>query len=238
VSRIQSNIIARRERAFLNWVCPRIPAWVMSDHLTALGVAGAVLVLVSQAASRSGRWFFWLASFGLVVHWFGDSLDGSIARFRGVERPIYGYFLDHTVDALCNLVIMVGFGLTLYIRMDVSLFALVGYFLLCMYVFINNHLSGVFRLSFVGMGPTEIRLCLIAVNTWMFFGGPLGFKIAGQAFSYYDAFLFFGASVMVFIFVFRVLIGIRDLRDPARSGTSPPKVATGRAAMLPPSNLK
>ncbi len=103
-----------------------------------------------------------------------------VARFRGIERPIYGYFVDHTVDALGNLIIMIGFGLTLYIRMDVSLFALLGYFLLCMYVFINNHLSGVFQLSFVGMGPTELRLCLVALNTWMFFGGPENFKFAGQ----------------------------------------------------------
>ena len=109
---------------------------------------------------------------------------------------------------------MVGFGCTLGIRMDIALYALVAYFMLCMYVFINNHLSGVFQLSFVGMGPTEIRLFLIVINAWMFFGGPVHFAVGNETFSPYDVFVAFGATVMVAIFAVRVAIGIRDLRDP------------------------
>ena len=220
VNRIQTNVVARRERQFLNWICARLPDWVMPDQLTILGVAGAVLVFASYAASRANPMFLWLASFGLLVHWFGDSLDGSLARHRHIERPIYGYFLDHTVDALCNLMIMAGIGLTLHVRMDVALFALIGYYLLCMYVFINNHLSGVFQLSFLGFGPTELRLCLIAINTWMFFSGHLGLSVGRQFFSCYDGILLFAGVVFTAIFVVRMLVGIRDLRDPARSGAA------------------
>jgi archaetidylinositol phosphate synthase len=230
VSRIQTNFIAKRERAFLNWMCSRLPAQVTPDHLTVLGIVGASIVLVAQAASRYDPLFFWLASFGLFVHWFGDSLDGSVARFRGIERPVYGYFVDHTVDALGNLMIMIGFGLSPYIRMDVSLFALLAYFLLCMYVFINNHVSGVFQLSFIGLGPTELRLCLVGLNTWMFFSGPDSFKIGGQPFSQYDAFLFCGALIMVAIFVFRVLSRIRELRGRVRMASSPAKTAAAVGA--------
>ena len=186
VSRIQTNVVALRERQVLTWLCTKLPAWTTPDGLTALGVAGAGLVFVSYVASRFHPGFLWLASLGLVIHWFGDSLDGSLARHRHIERPIYGYFLDHTVDAICNLMIMAGIGFTFGVRMDVALFALLGYYLLCMYVFITNHLSGIFQLSFLGFGPTELRLCLIAINTWMFFAGPFGLAIDdGQVFSPY-----------------------------------------------------
>jgi archaetidylinositol phosphate synthase len=224
VKRIQTNVIAQSERRLLTWLAARLPLWVTPDRLTVLGVAGAMLVLAAQIASRHDHAYLWLASFGLVVHWFGDSLDGSLARYRRIERPIYGYFLDHTVDALCNFMIMVGFGLTLYIRMDVALFALVGYFFLCMYVFINNHLSGTMQLSFLGFGPTELRICLIAINTGMFFFGRAGFSVGGEFISYYDCVLLFAGTVFVAIYVVRMLIGIATLRDPARSGAKPAAV--------------
>lgn len=235
VKRIQANVIAQSERKLLTWLAARLPNWVTPDRLTVLGVAGAVLVFAAQVASRHDHAFLWLASFGLVVHWFGDSLDGSLARYRRIERPIYGYFLDHTVDALCNFMIMLGFGLTVYIRMDVALFALVGYFFLCMYVFINNHLSGTMQLSFLGFGPTELRLCLIAINTAMFFFGRAGFSVVGTFISYYDCVLLFAGTVFVAIYMVRVGIGIATLRDPARNGAKPAAAqsAATNASSLP-----
>ena len=222
VKRIQTNIVALRERQLLTWLCGRMPGWVTPDRLTALGVLGASLVFAGDLASRVSPSFLWVASFGLLVHWFGDSLDGSLARHRGIERPVYGYFLDHTVDALCNLLIMAGIGATLYVRMDVALFTLVGYYLLCMYVFINNHLSGVFQLSFVGMGPTELRLCLIAINTWMYFAGPNGLEVGTIVLSFYDLVLLFAGGVFVAIFVVKVVAGIRLLRDPSQAAATVP----------------
>lgn len=212
VTRVQTNVIAVGERKLLTWLAARLPRWVTPDGLTLIGVCGALLVLVAEIASRSDRSFLWLGSFGLVIHWFGDSLDGSLARFRRIERPVYGYFVDHTVDALCNFLIMLGFGSTLFIRMDVAFFALIGYFFLCMYVFINNHLSGVFQLSFLGFGPTELRLCLIAINTAMIFFGRVGFTVDGAFFSWYDAVLVFAGTVFIAIYLVRVVIGIRTLR--------------------------
>ena len=231
VTRIQANVIAQSERRLLTWLAARLPMWLTPDRLTVIGVLGAVIVLGAQAASRYDQAFYWLASLGLVIHWFGDSLDGSLARFRGIERPVYGYFLDHTVDALCNFIIMVGFGLTPFIRMDVALFALVGYFFLCMYVFINNHLSGIFQLSFLGLGPTELRLCLIAINAAMACFGNIAFQVKGQVFSPYDGVLIFAGVVFVAIYVVRVAIGIRALRDPACSGALPHSAATNASSL-------
>jgi len=194
----------------------------MPDHLTVIGVGGSVLVFTSYVASGDSALWLWAASFGFIVHWFGDSLDGSLARHRHIERPIYGYFLDHTVDAICNLMIMVGLGFTPWVRMDVALFTLIGYYLLCIYVFINNHVSGVFQLSFLGFGPTEIRLALIAINVWMFFDGRNGFTINGQSFTYYDLLLLFAGMMFTAVFIVRMLAGIRELRDSARSGAAAP----------------
>ena len=220
VNRIQKSVISRRERQLLDWLCARMPASVMPDHLTVIGVAGAVLVFASYVASSDNPGWLWLASVGFVVHWFGDSLDGSLARHRRTERPIYGYFLDHTVDAVCNLLVMTGLGFTPWVRMDVALFTLIGYYLLCMYVFINNHVSGIFQLSFIRARPTELRLGLIGVNTWMFFAGWTGFTVLGKPFSWYDALLMTAAIAFTTIFVVRMLAGIRELRDPARNGTA------------------
>ncbi len=212
VTRIQLNVVARRERQLLTFLCSRLPRAVTPDGLTALSVFGAVLVFASYLASRYDARFLWLASLGFVVNWFGDSLDGSLARFRGIERPTYGYFLDHTVDALNNLVMMVGLGLTTAVRMDVSLFALTGYFMLCMYVFISNHLSGMFQLSFLGFGPTELRLCLIAINTAVALVGVGGWSVGGVTFTAYDGIILFAGLMFVAVFAARVAIGLRELR--------------------------
>ena len=219
ITRIQLNVVARKERQLLTWICSRLPRSATPDRLTGLSILGAVLVLVGAIASRQWVAFLWLSSFGLVLNWFGDSLDGSLARYRSIERPAYGYFLDHTVDALNNLVIMVGMGCTIAVRMDVALFALAGYYLLCMYVFITNHLSGVFKLSFLGFGPTELRIFLIGINTAILCFGRVGMTINGQFVSIYDALIGGTGIIFVGIFLTFVLVGLRDFRDLGRLST-------------------
>ena len=220
VKRIQENLVARRERQLLDWLCARLPAFVTPDMLTMLSVIGALVTFASYVASRGILWFLWIASLGIVINWFGDSLDGSLARHRHIERPIYGYFLDHTVDALCNLLIMAGLGFSRDVAMAAALYALIGYFLLCIYVFINNHVSGVFRLSFLWGGPTELRALIVCLNTGMFFAPAAGFTIAGSFVSLYDALVLLAGTVLTLIFVYRMALGIIDLRDPARSGAA------------------
>lgn len=210
--RVQGNVLARHERALLNWLCARLPAAATPDRLTALGVAGAVIVLAGYVGSRFDPAFLFVAIFGFLVHWFGDSLDGSLARFRRVEKPRYGYFLDHSVDALCNLLILGGLGFSAYVRLDVALFVLIGYYLLCMYVFLYNHVSGRFQLSFMALGPTELRVGLIAINLWMYVGGPERVVVLGQTFSAYDvAFSMIGA-IFVSLFLFNIHRTAKALR--------------------------
>lgn len=233
VKRIQGNLVARRERQLLNWLCARLPTFVTPDSLTITSVIGAVVVFLGYAMSRSQPGFLWLASFGLVLNWFGDSLDGSLARHRHIERPIYGYFLDHTVDALCNLMIMAGLGLTFDVSMAAALFALIGYFLLCIYVFISNHVSGIFQLSFLWGGPTELRMMIVGLNIGMFFAPHAGMTLDGSFVTIYEALVLLAGAVMTLIFVYRMALGIRKLRDPARSGAALPSQSASIKASSP-----
>lgn len=210
--RVQGNILARSERGLLLWLCSRMPRAVTPDRLTGLGVLGAAIVFLGYVGTRFDPIFFWLATFGFFVHWFGDSLDGSLARYRRVERPRYGYFLDHSTDVVSNLMIMGGLGFSAYIRLDVALFVLLGYFMLCMYVFLHNHVSGCFQLSFLALGPTELRVFLIGLNSWMFFQGEKKILLNGATFSPYDFFLCSGGAIFVSLFMVNMIKVARRLR--------------------------
>lgn len=216
--RIQANIVALQERRLLNWLCANMPAWVTSNALSAVGVAGAVLVLVGYIASRSATGFLWLASFGLLLHWFGDSMDGSLARWRKTERPVFGHFLDHSIDALGNAIIMFGLGTSLFVRMDVAMAALAGYLLMTIHVFLKQHAQGVFQLSFLAFGPTELRMIIVAMNISMWLWGTSAIMIAGYGFTPYDLLVTFAAIMFGLLFV------IETLRTSAQlSIVDPPK---------------
>ncbi|MCI0600911.1 MAG: CDP-alcohol phosphatidyltransferase family protein [Beijerinckiaceae bacterium] len=221
-SRVQDNILARRERMLLNWICVHLPRAITPDRLTGIGIAGAAVVLLGYVASRFHPAFLFVATLGFIIHWFGDSLDGSLARYRRIERPRYGYFLDHSTDALCNLAIMAGAGLSTYIRLDVALFALLGYYMLCMYVFLYNHVSHRFQLSFLALGPTELRVGLIAINFWMYFEGDTKVWVGSQLVSPYDLALCGAGLVFIGIFASSVLVTARSLRraEPPHPGSA------------------
>ncbi len=209
--RVQANLVARHERRALDWMCERMPPWVTSDGLTVVGMGGAALALAGYCATGLDPALVWLATLGIVVHWLGDSLDGSLARYRGCERPGYGYYLDHAVDALCNLAIVGGLGLSSFVRLDVALFTLCGYYLLCIHVFLHNHVTGVLRLSFLALGPTELRIGLVTINTVYVFHESFGASARGP-FSAYDFFLIGVGCVFVAIFVFQLGATLRLLR--------------------------
>lgn len=142
------------------------------DRLTAIGMAGAALVFVGYVASNMGPRWLLLALAGYAVQWFGDSLDGSLARYRKIERPSYGYFLDHSCDGLANLMIVLGIGLSPFVGMNVALIALAGYFLMSMHAFLAARVIGELRLSYMAAGPTELRLFLMLLTVAMMFDDP------------------------------------------------------------------
>jgi archaetidylinositol phosphate synthase len=173
LSRINTAWVIPVERPFLGWLVTKLPAAIKPDHLTLTGFIGALLCGISYAASWLSPNFLWLASAGLVINWFGDSLDGTLARFRKIERPRYGFFVDSTLDLLSQLCIFFGLGASPYMRFDIACLGLIAYFLATCFVFIRTIYSEVLQIGYFGIGTTELRLgflvynfCLLAIGPW------------------------------------------------------------------------
>jgi archaetidylinositol phosphate synthase len=158
-------LLAEPERRLLRRIAAALPARVTSDALTALGVAGAAGAGVAYALSGRHIGWLWVSSLMIAVNWFGDSLDGTLARVRGVERPRYGYYLDHIVDAVACAAIGVGIGLSPWVDLEVALLLVVAYLALSINVYLESAVFGVFRLAYGRLGPTEVRIVLILGNT-------------------------------------------------------------------------
>ena len=163
--RIQTSVLNGIEKKVLVKMANHLPSWVTSDMLTLTGVFGALLTGTGFVLTYFSYQWLWLSSFGLIVNWFGDSLDGTLARVRNTQRPVYGYYLDHNTDLLCQLAIFGGIGLSPMMNMGVAMLVLVMYLMLEVYVSINAHLKSEFRLTYAKMGPTEFRLLVIILNT-------------------------------------------------------------------------
>jgi archaetidylinositol phosphate synthase len=163
-------LLAVPEARVLEWIAGRLPAWVKPDHLTALGVVASIAIAAAYVLSNGNEAWLWAASALLVVHWLGDSLDGTLARVRRTERPRYGYYLDHLVDAFATAAIGIGLGLSPYMLLAVGLTIVVAYLILSINTYLETHAFGVFTLGYGRFGPTEARLALIAVNTLLVLG--------------------------------------------------------------------
>jgi len=165
-------LLADPERRLLRAIAARLLQGVTSDHLTVLGMFGALGVAAAYALSRLSPGWLWAASACLAVQWLGDSLDGTVARVRGAERPRYGYYLDHVVDAGSTALIGLGLGLSPYVNPCVALGVVIVYLALSINVYLEANVFAVFRLAYSRLGPTEVRILLIAVNAGLAVSGP------------------------------------------------------------------
>jgi phosphatidylglycerophosphate synthase len=168
-TRINDTLLGNIEKKALLWLAARMPAWVVPDTLTLLGLLASFIIFLSYSLTFYDKAFLWLASFGFLLNWFGDSLDGTLARYRKIERPRYGFFVDHMIDSVSEALIFIGLGFSPYLRFDLALLALISYMLLATYVYLVTYVNGVFRISFARLGPTETRVLAILANTWVFF---------------------------------------------------------------------
>ena len=182
--RIQTSILNAAEKKVLIWLAERQPKWMTSDILTYIGTLGAVVIAAGYILSSRDAAWLWLSSLGFVINWYGDSLDGTLARVRHRQRPIYGYYLDHTVDAINEFIMVLGIGLSWLMHLNLALMILALYFMLTINVSINAHLKKEFRLTYARLGPTEFRVIMIIVNTLFalipgLYGFSHGFTIGG-----------------------------------------------------------
>lgn len=202
--RIQASISSEIEKKVLIWIARRLPARMKPDHLTAIGLIGAFLAGAGYAMSNWGKGYLWLSSFGFIVNWFGDSLDGTLARVRNIQRPKYGFFIDHNVDAITAFIIVTGAGFSPFVTFSVALLVLMAYFMLCIFTYINTYLYGVLKISYSGFGPTELRLSIILINTIFYF---VNFKnssiiLLGFSLKIFDIFALVVVFIMMVLYFF------------------------------------
>src|SRR3954470_3748311 len=196
-------LLANVERRLLRWIAARLPRWIVPDDLTRLGVACAVAICAAYQLSNDGRWWLWVASALLVVHWFGDSLDGTLARVRKIERPRYGYYLDHLTDAYSTTAVGIGLGLSPYMLLSVGLAIVIAYLVLSINVYLETHTLGEFQFGYGWMGPTEARVILIALNTLALFRPPLPFHVGVVGATVFDVLGALLALAMAFLLLGR-----------------------------------
>lgn len=201
--RINRSFLRGLEKKLLAFLVKILPVEVTPDRLTAIGIVGAFMITLGYILCNYNPGYLWLASLGFVVNWFGDSLDGSIARYRKIERPIYGFFIDHNVDSITIFLVGMGLGFSPYMRLDVSLFVIVGYFMLAISTYINAYLRGFFKLAYGRFGPTEARFFAIIGNTVLYFlGKNPQIQIWNIRLSYADlAGLFVGLVLLLLFFI-------------------------------------
>ena len=159
-AREHGSVLAGIERRALVWMAVRLPSWVSSDFLTIVGGVAMLGTGLAFASAQTMRWTLALVPLLLAVNWFGDSLDGTVARVRQRQRPRYGFYVDHVVDIVNAVLLFAGMALSGLISGWIAASLLVAYLLLCAESFLAAQTVGVFRLSFSGFGPTELRILL------------------------------------------------------------------------------
>ena len=216
--RVNDIALGRFERWALPKMAARLPRWVTPDGLTALALVGALAAGLAYAlAGRDLAWLH-LASLGLVVHWWGDSLDGTLARVRQIRRERYGFFVDHLCDAVAVVVLAVGLGAGSLMRMDVAL--AVGGAVLLFMVLVHLVTIGrdVFKISFGGVGPTELRLLAIVLNTVLWAVGPQPELTWAPGWGLYDV---VGLAVAVGLLAVFAVFAVRETRTMSRLDPTP-----------------
>ena len=221
-SREPNFLLAKWEKRALRAIAARLPRWILPDDLSAIGILSAAGICTAYVLSNGDAAWLWLASALLVVHWLGDSLDGTLARARGIQRPRYGYYLDHLVDAVSTVLIGIGLGLSPFMLLSVGAVIVVAYLVLSINVYLESQALGRFSIGYGRVGPTEARLGLIALNTVLILTGGIGFEVLDTNVSALDLAGIAAACVMV------ALVGARAVANLRELAAAEPAAARGR----------
>jgi archaetidylinositol phosphate synthase len=193
------SILASIEKKALVWMAARMPRWVNSDHLTALGFIALLGIAAAYYWARTSKAGFAVASALFIVNWFGDSLDGTLARVRNQQRPRYGFYIDHVLDTLGSVFVFGGLALSGYMSERVALGLLVAWLLLSVEVYLATYTLGTFHLSFAAFGPTEFRLLMIAGNIAVLYRPVV--TLLGNRYLLFDVGGVIGAAGMLLAFL-------------------------------------
>lgn len=205
-ARQQTSVLAPLERVCLNWLARNMPPWVKPDHLTLLGF---VAMLIAGASYACARWSpvaaLLVVNLCLAINWFGDSLDGTLARARNKQRPRYGFYVDHIIDAFGIMFTLCGLAMSGLMSWNIALGVLVVYFMLSIDVYLATYTIGTFRISFYKFSPTELRI-LLAIGNLRAISHPTA-RFFG------DKYLFFDIGAVVAIVLMAVVLLISVTRN-------------------------
>lgn len=216
MTRDLGSLLSGVEKRTLVWLAGRMPPWVNSDHLTALGLAGMLGAGLCFWAATDQP----LALVGVVVflflNWFGDSLDGTLARVRNAQRPKYGYYVDHVVDVFGAFFLIAGLGLSSFMSLPVAAALMIVYLMVASEIYLAAYAVGTFRIHFMKLGPTELRI-LFAIGTLYLLHNPY-VTVMGTRYLLFD---FGGACAVAGLLVTLLVTVARNtytlyLREPLR----------------------
>ena len=206
------SFLAHAEQVAIQAILPRIPANICSLDLTVFGMVGSVIAAIGLIGCYWSNWFLVVVTIGVVMNWFGDSLDGSLARYRKEERPRFGFLVDHTCDLFSQILIIVAFGLSPFLSLVSALVVLLCYLLFSAYTYIRAATHHIHQMAYIGVGATEFRILMIF---WACLGAALGLHepVVGTI-TLIDSFvLALGALAVIGL----AIKAVRDARDIARA---------------------
>ena len=218
--RIQQSFLAAAEKKTLLWLAARTPAWINSDHLTILGLASMAGAGVSYWWAGTHPAGLALVVVCLALNWLGDSLDGTLARYRNCPRPRFGFYVDHIVDAFGAFFLLGGLGLSGYMSPFVAAGLLVAFLMLSIEVYLASYTLGDFKISYFRMGPTELRLLLCVGNIALFYKSVV--HLFGKAWKLFDVGGTLGISGMFLVLIISAVQNTARLyrREPLQKPTT------------------
>ena len=215
IERHEDILLAFVERPILQWFVSRLPDYMTPDWLTGFGLIGNFIILIAYILTNYNPWFLWLVNLGLIISWFGDSMDGTVARYRKTSTR-HGFYYDHIVDSFSGVLICVGWGLSPYIRLDIALYILIAYLMMSIRAYMYAMVTGVFKIAYALVGGTEIRVFAFILNTIAFFIMLPEFLIFNETLNLFDLMgilMTFSLTISFFIETIREMNEIKNLHD-------------------------
>ncbi len=209
--RVNESLTANWEDRNLPRIANALPDWVQPDHMTLLGIVASLMIAAGYYMTFESTTWLLLANLGLFLHWFGDSLDGTLARVRNAERERYGYFVDHLCDAGTAFVIAFGLGFSPLMDLRVALFAVICYLMMNVFVHIDTYVRGTFKLSHGKLGPTETRIIVGLLNMVVLFWNPVLLTFNDVSLTFLDVCALGIGVVLIIVFLVQSIRGAIEL---------------------------
>jgi archaetidylinositol phosphate synthase len=213
LQRFNASVLGPLERPALAWMAAHMPARVTPDHLTLLGIFGALLAGAGYVLSCQSLPWLALASAGLLINWVGDSVDGTLARYRKIERPRYGFFVDHSSDLFGNVVVFLSLGVSPCAHFSIACLGLIAFLMCFVFTLIGAQVRSTMRITYLGFGPTEIRALLLLGNLMVLFNGVVSIHLPLWPFDLYGPLSTYDLGILILALAGALLVLIMALRE-------------------------